>query len=226
MQYPIHAKPFIGISAAYDADAQRVTLKDVYTRAILQAGGVPFILPYATDEADILQSAAPMDGILFSGGGDIHPMYYGAPVLPSMVYEPERDAFELSLFRHCVATNKPMLGICRGCQLLAVAAGGKIVQDLPGHADGTRHVVRVLEQSPLWQFTQDKPCVVNSFHHQAVSVLPPQATLCAVTEDGITEAFTLPYTMYCLGVQWHPERMRDALSEGIFLSFIEACTKR
>lgn len=228
-------KPFIGVTVAHHAEELATFPREFYVQSILAAGGIPLLIPPLEEPGDAGEVLAKLDGLLLSGGGDISPMYLGeVPLRGIKDCFPQRDLSEIALTRKALARDLPILGICRGIQVLAVAAGGKIYQDIPSqypqsnshHQTAPRaypwHEVEVLE-SKLYQITGLKRISVNSFHHQAVSVLPAGFITTAVAPDGIIEGIELPTTRFCLGVQWHPEAMeKDKNSKAIFKAFIQA----
>jgi putative glutamine amidotransferase len=182
-----------------------------------------------------------VDGLLLTGGEDIHPALYGAELSPRC-YPPsrERDLFELALFAAARQRELPVLGICRGIQLVNVALGGTLYQDLPtdrpskiahdpGSArDARTHAVRLAAGSRAAQALGATDLRVNSFHHQAVDRLAPGLVATGWSEDGVIEAAEGPGEgPWMLTVQWHPEEMHaeaKAPERGLFRSLVEACT--
>ncbi len=209
-------KPLIGITS----DPSRLDWDDAkgkyYVRSVEVFGGEPIVLHRNGSSAE--QVVSSLDGIIFSGGGDIHPRFYGE--LPDGVNERsisvERDQWEFELFEEALKLEKPILGICRGFQLINVALGGGLVQHVEGHRPLRRmphnalyHPVCAEEDG--WE---DRCLVVNSFHHQAVveEKLARNLTPIALLPRGeIVEAFRSRDGAPILGVQWHPERMPDYL---------------
>lgn len=167
-----------------------------YVEALALAGG------RVTDDAERC------DGLLLPGGGDLDPALYGQANQGSRGIDAERDQRELALCRAFLEQKKPILGICRGAQVLAVALGGTLLQDLPSHsglADGSDRMHDTRTAGILTSLYGPE-CTVNSWHHQAVDRVPPDCRILQVSEDGVIEAFrhnTLPI----LAVQWHPERL-------------------
>ncbi|MFH2114709.1 MAG: gamma-glutamyl-gamma-aminobutyrate hydrolase family protein, partial [Spirochaetota bacterium] len=178
-------KPIIGISAAlYRNEGEHYSrLNDTYTRSVRDAGGIPMILPYDIAPDDAERYLAVLDGILFSGGGDLDPKHFGEAPHPALrrisaVY----DASELALFKEAARKKLPVFGICRGCQVINVALGGSLIQDIPaqvpaamGHNPaGTAmsepyHLVEILDRNSLMALCFGTgPVYTNSFHHQAV----------------------------------------------------------
>lgn len=206
-------RPFIAISPSgiepkTPGGFRSLELTSAYPRAIDMAGGIPAILCETSPEA----AAKIYDGLLLSGGGDIDPSYFGESVLNDTVHcDPIRDAFEIALVRAFAAEGKPIMGICRGEQVIAVALGGSLYQDLPEqlgfvHFDARlRHFVTTKEGTALRRLFGER-FRVNSTHHQAVRSLPEGFRVSAVSDEGIIEGFeheTLPI----LTTQFHPERL-------------------
>jgi gamma-glutamyl-gamma-aminobutyrate hydrolase PuuD len=199
-------RPRIGITTSRSANVDR------YAAYVAAAGGEPIVLR----PGDPTPPEA-LDGVLFSGGVDVDPCHYGQEAEPSVEVDEERDKFELPLARRAIEAGLPVLGICRGMQLLNVVAGGSLIQDLDGHrvAPGSdrsgHHVVRVAPGSQLAAILGQAEVPVNSRHHQALgeAELAPGLTPTAWSSDGIVEAFERPGDGWLLAVQWHPERVDE-----------------
>jgi putative glutamine amidotransferase len=207
----------IGISCNLKNNENR--LSSAYVRAVANTGAVPFLLPVCANRHHWQEMLNGIDGLLLSGGGDPDAWLYGEDALPGQGYvQPERDAMELYLARRSLAKGIPLLGICRGAQIMAVAAGGTLHQDLAGvqkiqhqqRAPRTYpiHKVKVRRSSLLLWILQADEIRVNSLHHQAVK-LPGRFVVSAVAPDGIAEGIELPGHPFALGVQWHPEWLAD-----------------
>lgn len=195
--------------------------------------------------ADALPAALDAcDGLLLTGGPDVDPAEYGdAHRHPSLELDPERDRFELALAREALARRMPILAICRGAQVLNVAAGGTLVQDiptaLPGSLDHQRrdlkttiaHEVIVTPQTSLWTFLAPRldarhAIGVNSRHHQAVKQPAPGFVVSAIAPDGVIEAIEEPDQPCCIGVQWHPENfVAGGEFRGVFEGFVNAARR-
>lgn len=176
-----------------------------YHRDVLAAGGLPIPLPLDAEPALYLPH---LDGLLLSGGADIEPEHYDRAPDGAGTYEPERDRFELQLLGETLDTDLPVLGICRGLQLLNVATGGTLHQDVPVHSrydepSGTVHRVAFTEQSRLG-LIYGEAIDVNSLHHQTVDELGTGLTVTGRADDGTVEAVEMP-GRDVLAVQWHPE---------------------
>lgn len=231
-------RPLIGITCSGDMDGNRLYLNRQYVGAVAEAGGLPLLLPELGGlEADFLKG---LDGILLSGGGDVDPFFFGEEPLPATgEISPRRDAFEIELARLALGAGLPVLGICRGIQVLNIAAGGTICQDI-SHV--TESPLKHSQQAPRWHPTHrldlspgsllagilgGAPVRVNSFHHQAVARVAGGFTVAARTSDGVIEGLEAEKG-YAVGVQFHPEDMweRDRRFLNIFKSLVEAAASR
>ena len=185
------------------------------------------------DPKQAVQEALTCDGLLLPGGGDLDPVLYGQERIPACG-EPNllRDAAEPLLLRAFLAADKPVLGICRGIQVLNVVLGGSLYQDIKPfehvpHNDhwAKIHTVTLRRDTLLSRILQQDTVLVNSQHHQAADRLAPGLVLSALSEDGIVEAIEKPDARFCLGVQWHPEWLSEAdpAMQGLFNAFVDAC---
>ncbi|MEK5069044.1 gamma-glutamyl-gamma-aminobutyrate hydrolase family protein [Sporosarcina sp. FSL K6-1508] len=231
-------KPVIGITADVEIN-DKYFLNSEYVRAIIRAGGLPLIVPVGI-EKDVDQLIGILDGLLLSGGNDINPMLFNEePHAYLGEVSPSRDSIELELARRMLKTGKPILGICRGLQVLNVAVGGSVYQDLHKQNEGpilqhmqkapnthSSHYVQVEKGSLLETLAGSERIQVNSYHHQSLKVVPPVFAVTGVANDGIIEAIEGTDQQFVLGVQWHPELLSvkgDAASLRIFEGFIRAC---
>ncbi|MED1202395.1 gamma-glutamyl-gamma-aminobutyrate hydrolase family protein [Heyndrickxia acidicola] len=230
-------KPIIGITSDVDLNSKHILSND-YPQAVIQNGGVPVILPIGIDE-NVRQIAETIDGLLLSGGGDIDPAFFGEePIQGLGEISPGRDSLELQLVKEMLEIDKPVLAICRGIQVLNVAAGGDMYQDIFSQASNPilqhkqkaarthlSHSVNVVEQSILACVAGQTHFKVNSFHHQAIRKVPKPFIVTAWSSDGIIEAIESKEHKFVLGVQWHPENLAvngDIISKRLFEQFIEA----
>jgi len=210
------SRPRIGLTLDRPAEGARYELGLAYVEAVEAAGGLPILLPHAAGLAT--EQLALLDGLVLSGGAfDIPPELYGEARRPACGrLDPERTAAELALLRGALASGLPVLGICGGMQLMAVAAGGTLYQDLPADAgllgheqpapkDAPSHEVEVAPGTRLAALVGAGALAVNSTHHQAVRTLGAGLVASAVGPDGLVEAIERAGPAFALGVQWHPE---------------------
>jgi len=221
----------------YDFVGRR--LKRYYWDSVERAGAFPEWIRGPADERAIPRICGSYDGFLFTGGSDVDPSLYGEAPLPGCgKLNPERDLFEPRLLLGALDAKKPVLGICRGFQLINVVLGGGLFQDLkvdrPESASrhlrlmkmkGTAHAVDVSEGSLLSRCVGSGGLDVNSLHHQAVRSVPEGLSTSAVSEDGIVEGVESGRYPFLLGVQWHPELLSGKCSahQEIFNAFVRAC---
>ena len=232
--------PLIGITT-YGLNADRqYHLYASYLEAVRQAKGVPVLLPPGEDHLDILCDR--LDGIIFSGGGDINPDFYGGES-HAMIYhlDNERDHFELELAKKALERTIPILGICRGMQTLHLASHGKPLvahvadcfdgsilhrQEPPNPNIRSRHVyhaVNVCTGSRLASIMQDETIPVVSWHHQAIPCVADDWALCGQAVDGLIEAIEHKHHPWALAVQWHPEMsIDDGYQLKMFKAFVDA----
>jgi len=233
-------KPMIGITASLEG--MRIQVQRENSDAISLAGGLPLIIPYIQEEQDIQQLANRLDGLLLTGGGDIDPFLFGEEPIPELgSITPERDALEIALIREMLNQKKPILGICRGCQILNIAVGGNMYQDIYAQKGGTllqhaqkapryhvSHLAIIQEGTLLSRIMQENQIKVNTYHHQAVKDLPQGFQISARSTDGVIEAFESMEHAFVLGVQWHPEDLyakhQDMMK--LFTAFVGACGKQ
>ncbi len=217
----------------------RFSLGENYVKALLACGAVPLLLPVGVglDEARALFEQA--DGVMLTGGGDVNPArYHQSPHPTTYGVDDARDELEIALARWAAEADKPLFAICRGIQVVNVALGGSLVQDIPElvpHAlrhsgDHSRrsevlHTVRVETNSLLARLVGAGEVGVNSFHHQAIDRLASGLVITARAPDGIIEGVELPGLRHFLAVQWHPEDMaaERADMQALFCSFVRAC---
>ena len=226
--------PTIGIT--------RCSKLDDYVTSIERAGGRPRILEVSESPRALM---GVLDGLLLTGGGDVDPVLYGQDRHETIEdAEPGRDEFEIDLARRAVAGDLPLLAICRGAQVLNVASGGSLVQDIPSavssdlthairqEANATAHTITVMPGSQLHRalgpdVDPSCSCRVNSRHHQSVSTIGAGLVATATAPDGVVEAIESPDHVFCLGVQWHPENFwRTGEFDGIFTAFVAAARER
>lgn len=215
-------------------DPEPTVAQSKYIESLARAGaGMRWV--ELGDPEQAVQDALTCDGLLLPGGGDMDPKFYGQARIPACG-EPNllRDAAEPLLLRAFLAADKPVLGICRGIQVMNAVLGGDLYQDikpfehLPHNDHWAKvHTVTVRRGTLLSRILGQDTVLVNSQHHQAVDRVAPGFTLAALSEDGIVEAIEKPDAGFCLGVQWHPEWLSDAdpAMQGLFDAFVNACSK-
>ncbi|WP_423405350.1 gamma-glutamyl-gamma-aminobutyrate hydrolase family protein [Faecalibacterium prausnitzii] len=215
-------------------DPEPTVAQSKYIESLARAGaGMRWV--ELSDPEQAMQDALTCDGLLLPGGGDMDPKFYGQARIPACG-EPNllRDAAEPLLLRAFLAADKPVLGICRGIQVMNAVLGGDLYQDikpfehLPHNDHWAKvHTVTVRRGTLLSRILWQDTVLVNSQHHQAVDRVAPGFTLAALSEDGIVEAIEKPDARFCLGVQWHPEWLSDAdpAMQSLFDAFVNACSK-
>jgi putative glutamine amidotransferase len=233
-------KPVIGVTCGQTDGDERFYLSRRYVQALVKSGAVPLLLPSSVPQPVVAQYARLIDGLLLSGGVDVDPCFFGEEPCGTGKITPERDVFELSLIPEMLAALKPILAICRGVQVLNIAAGGCICQDLvkqvPGVIDHWQqapdwhpfHQVALTPDTVLHNILNTGVLRVNSFHHQAIRLVAPGFRICARSRDGVIEAIEATRYPFVVGVQWHPEAMcnRDPVHQQLFTAFVEAARKK
>lgn len=239
-------KPLIGLTGARylrpttlpGLPLMGVSLSDDYTQAVEFAGGIPVVIPYPTDELTLGDLVTRLDGLLLTGGEDVDPTNYGEePHLGLGNVVPERDKLEIALAQMTRGQGKPILGICRGMQLVNVAYGGTLYQDLnrqhKGHIQHSQkaarnhlsHRVKLDGKSKLVKcFGGETTIKVNSFHHQAVKTVAPTLKAVAWDAEGLIEGIESKEGPFVLAVQWHPENLwrDDSQVLGLFRALVDA----
>jgi putative glutamine amidotransferase len=236
-------KPLIGITSRNnkDSDGHPLTgLQHSYINAIVQAGGMPIIIPSMLIEEDFLDLYYQLDGILFSGGGDVSLEYFNGSDHPRIgEVDKRRDTTEITLMRTAVNDGKPVLGICRGAQVMNVALGGTLythIQDqLKGALDHDYpgdlrrvlvHPVNVDETTRSAEIFGETLLNVNSLHHQGLKDIAPSLRVAGHSPDGLVEVVEIPDHPYAVAVQWHPEWLIDQPPmQRLFKSLVDAAIK-
>ena len=218
-------RPVIGITA--DMEEGRHFLNRVYVRAVELAGAVPVVL---TASSYAVQALDMLDGLLLSGGGDIHGRYFGQPLHEKAGdVNTERDEAELALTKLALARDMPIFGICRGLQLLNVARGGDLVQHMEGHKQQQARDVathKVLLEGKLAKIMGQTEAMVNSIHHQVVDKTGTGLDICARSEDKYIEGLCARDKSFVVAVQWHPEElMTHGAQARLFEAFAAACAE-
>ncbi|MCJ7625421.1 MAG: gamma-glutamyl-gamma-aminobutyrate hydrolase family protein [Anaerolineaceae bacterium] len=233
--------PVIGIAGHRDQIGHpkaRVAAVNYYIEAILRAGGLPLIIPVGLQEDDLIQLGDLLDGLVITGGPDIDPAAYGEKMDPEVKgVDVLRDKGEIFLVRYAVQEKIPLLGICRGVQIINIAMGGSLYTHVSDqHPDAIHHTsypdlpfdllshpVTLLGGSKLAEIFGCASIRVNSLHHQGIKVIPPDIKATAFAPDQLVEGIEVQDHPFCIGVQWHPEILTDnqhALA--LFRSFIQA----
>ncbi|MGP4108678.1 gamma-glutamyl-gamma-aminobutyrate hydrolase family protein [Virgibacillus sp. L01] len=233
--------PVIGITSSIvnHNNIKSVNLHERFIRSVIQAGGIPVIIPTGTkDMPEVWVSIC--DGIILSSGEDVDPNSYRANPDPRIQKTNEkRDKTEIGLVEHALKQKKPILATCRGATMLNVALGGTVVQDIESNKANAinhyqqaarpepTHEVQIEGDSWLYEILNTPMLRVNSMHHQAIDEIASDLRIAAVAPDGIIEAVegTGKYTKLLLGVQWHPEEMarEDPTMQKLFQTFVGEC---
>lgn len=230
-------KPIIAFTPSYDLEGDFLRMNPTYTDAVNAAGGIPIILPLKLQDEELDAVIKHFDGFLFTGGPDVNPLIFGEETRAGCgAVSSLRDDLELRLFPKLVTADKPVLGICRGIQVMNIAMGGDIYQDIPSQYSTTQQHSQASKSSVashhiypqagtlLRDILKKDRAAVNSHHHQAVRALGQGFLADAYAQDRLIEAISMPGKKFILGVQWHPEGLwkHDADSAAIFQAFIRA----
>lgn len=240
-------RPIVGITGSLIIDEggmfpgyERAYVNNDYIQSVMMAGGVPFIIPMAQDENIIKSQLECIDALIISGGHDIDPLLYGEePSQKLGAILPKRDVFDMAVVKFAMELNIPTLGICRGEQMLNVANGGTLYQDLSfidgcyiKHNQGAlpstaTHTTKVVEGTKLHDILGDT-VMTNSFHHLAVKDVAPGFKIAALAKDGVVEAIEKEGEQLVIGIQWHPEMMAKdhPVMLKIFKKLIEEAKKK
>ncbi|OLR26830.1 gamma-glutamyl-gamma-aminobutyrate hydrolase family protein [Bacillus cereus] len=220
-------KPIIGISASVIIDSggifpgyRRSYVNEDYVNSVLQNGGIPFIIPVHTNMEVIKKQISLIDGLILSGGHDVSPFSYNEePQQKLGDIFPERDYFDFSLIKIAKNKNIPILGICRGAQIINVYHGGTMYQDLSYMEGDTlkhwqvhtpelaTHSIYIKKYSMLHSILGEEKLAVNSFHHQTIKEVPSNFEIVATAKDSVIEAIECKDYAFLLGIQWHPEML-------------------
>ena len=226
-------KPIIAITPDYTYESQKYILSEYYVNAVKKAGGYPIVI---FDNIDMPH----IDGMILTGGGDVNPILFGEePILQNGEISPKRDNFEWQLCEYKKKKKIPVLGICRGMQILALCSGGSIYQDIYTQTNtnikhiqkaprfqGT-HTIDITENTILYNIAKQHSCIVNSFHHQSIKQVGEQFIVSAKSKDGLIEAIEHKTLPFAVGVQWHPEIMtKDSIQQHLFQTFIEKAKQK
>lgn len=230
-------KPIVGVMPLWDDDKESLWMLPGYLEGLEEAGAVPIIFPLIEEKEELSRFVGICDGILLTGGHDVSPDIYGEVPLDGKVSCcAKRDNMEKMVLEDAMLNDKPVLGICRGIQLVNALLGGTLYQDLPSqHPSKTEHHqtppydvpvhdVIIKKGTPLFDCIGTERIGVNSYHHQAVKDLAPDLKVMAESEDGLVEALYLPSARFFWAVQWHPEfsYKTDENSRKIFEAFVDS----
>ena len=229
------------IALTLDRDADLSESND-YLRSLAEAGVPRDAIQVVTPESPAKERTGPFDALLLGGGGDVDPARYGRDRLENGTLEidPDRDRIDFTLFEEARRTGAPVLGICRGLQVVNVALGGTLVQDIPAerpseivHARSSRektrldHTVSVTPKTRLASLAGGPEVRVNSRHHQAIETVAPELFVSGTSPDGLAEAVEAKNGAWVMAVQWHPENLAgDLVSKQLFSDFVQAARKR
>lgn len=234
-------RPVIGVTPWYDYDNRTTYIKNGYCEGINKAGGLAFLIPLTLEEEVLDCIVEKCDGFLISGGPDVDAKHYGEKNLPfNEDISPYRDFLEMYIIKKAIELNKPLLGICRGIQIMNVTMGGTLYQDIHSqikekelikHSQAApkwypTHEINIEAGTKLWRIFKKQSIGVNSYHHQAVKDVAPGFIVSSRAEDGIIESIELQNHIFAIGVQWHPELMWQENSEHLklFEYFVEYCS--
>lgn len=234
--------PLIGITMSFDNHENLAKIGEKYFNAIERAQGLPLPIPPLRNKAALKALAERLDGIILSGGSDIDPSYFHEAPHPRLGDVcPHRDEAEIFLAGEIIRLSKPILGICRGLQVMNVVMGGNLYQDISSKVrDPLKHMqeaprwhkthqIEIIEEdSLLYKLIGQKFIKVNSFHHQSVNKPAPDYIVTAAAPDGVVEAVeSRERGAFCLGVQWHPEELTDdPVHMRLFQAMVDAAKKR
>ena len=236
-------KPLIGLTPSHNTENQDISMRPTYLKALKAAGAIPVVLPLEIPREDLAQLVGVLDGFLVVGGPDVHPFLFGEETIDGCgSVSLQRDTMELNLLSLAISVRKPILGICRGIQLINIGLGGTIYQDIksqyqvaapiahdqPFYYDIPCHTVNVTVGTMLSRITgllEGGSIQVNSMHHQSVRNLAPGLVACGHSPDGLIEAVEKPDYPFLMAVQWHPEYLweKDNAAAQIFRTFVDAC---
>lgn len=238
---PAADPPLIGITSVFQSAAGdtvgRAVTNMSYVNAVLESGGLPVVLPPVRHKSAISDYLDALDGLVLVGGMDVPPHVYGEKAhmtVDSMTAR--RFGFESRLIKSWIGkTNKPLLGVCLGCQFTNVMSGGTLIQDIPTEVGrkvehrkkgGASHLVELEKSTRLYCILGVDTLTVNSYHHQAVDDVGENLVVTARAQDEVIEGLEFPGDRFGVFVQWHPERMPYEHRSKIFGAFVKACRER
>lgn len=231
-------KPIIALTPLVDQEQESVWMLPGYLEGIIEAGGIPVMLPLIKEMDEIKEVVQRFDGFIITGGHDVDPkLYHEEKKDYCGALCKERDEMEMVLIPEIIKQDKPMMGICRGYQIINVCLGGSLYQDLDKEYkltevhrqlapyDQPSHEVMILKETPLYHLLESESMFVNSCHHQAIKELSSQLLPMAYSSEKLVEAFYMPNHHYIVGYQWHPEMIykKSVENKKIFKDFIKVC---
>ena len=234
------SEPIIGLTCGLDYEAETCWLRYYYQEVVADIGGVPLILPPMANDAIREKMFNLVDAVIFTGGNDVDPHFFGQlPQVGIGKIDPARDSWEIWLAKTCWQAKKPMLGICRGMQVMNICLGGTIYQDIHRQRENT---MEHMQKAPKWYNSHSinvtNPMLaeiiggerrwVNSFHHQAIDKVADDFEVAATAPDGVVEAIVGKNHPFAIGVQWHPECawQQQDMSYGLFESLVKAADRK
>lgn len=236
-----HKLPLIGLTTSNGRKTDNIYIPKTYVAAVKEAGGLPVLIPAGASPDTVLQLRQTLDGILVIGGADIDPALFGEEKTDRVVLDGrERDDFEIALVRTAVDSGWPILGICRGLQVMNVALGGTLYTHIPDQLPGAlmhnrdtvterdllAHSVAIQSDSAIAAILGSTNLLVNSLHHQGIRRLAPAFQAAGSSPDGLVEAIEIPEHSFAMAVQWHPECLTDQPAmRNLFESFVQAAGK-
>lgn len=233
-------KPVIGLTSQYEhlVGRKMIKMNNTYVNAVVQSGGIPIVLPIIKELSDVEKYLDLVDGLILTGGGDVSSILFGEEPLKEVdTICLSRDNMEIQLFKKAYERNIPVLGICRGLQVINIALGGTLYQDINvqvpnaiGHMCSYNihqgyHTINILEDSMLNSIFGTDKLIVNSQHHQSIKDLGKDLKISSTTIDGIVESIESSNEKWIIGTQFHPEVMIESDNRflEIFISFMKAC---
>lgn len=235
-------KPVILLTPYFNTERDEPYMRPAFLKAVRHAGAIPVILPLDLAEEDLALLLETADGVLFTGGPDVHPFFFGEETqyhCGNVCLR--RDEMEFSLLKLAMAARKPVLGVCRGAQVLNIGLGGDIYQDIPSQFpqqfpvahtqpfgyEIPSHTVTVTPGTLLAEISRCETLKVNSMHHQAVRTPAPGLVASGHGPEGLIECVEMPGYPFLIGVQWHPEYLweQDPAASRLFSAFVKTCSK-
>jgi len=235
--------PLIMIPVPVQHGDLRYSMGKYYIHALIKAGATPLLVPVSLNDAEQRRLYDLCDGVLLTGGADCDPKRFGESKHEKTDgIDPARDHAEILLTQWAVAEDKPIFGICRGVQMMNVALGGSLIQDIPSQVqtqqehrvgvlnmprEKSLHTTAIDANSRIASIIKNSEVGVNSFHHQALKKVAPGLVVTSRSNDGIIESVEMPNKQFVLGVQWHPEDMADLRDDmqALFDEFVKTCKK-